>query len=516
MYIKFGQGIGLQGTVLPPQFTRHLSQLFDNAPAISREEVMAALNQSFPGKKIDDLFIEFSIDPVASASIAQVHKAILKSHPNEYVAVKIQKPSIKKQMEFDLLIFRLWCRLMEYKFEFPIMWTVPYTEKHFRMETNFYQEARNSELAMNVIQTDRSLKDEAYVPKVFWDYTTKSILVTEWIDGLSLVDPEKIKKMGWNLTHIMETMVKVFAQQLFVSGHLHGDPHPGNIIVRQNPNSSKKKAQMVLLDHGLYINESETFRKQYCMLFKSIFLQDTKTVREVSNEWGIKDSGFFSSFILFRPPDSHIRRAKRLAKSMELDSNGKKVEQTEYDRQMNAKGLAIKFFSDSSKLPPELIFVMRNMNMVRSNNKALGSPVNRIKIMAEYAAIGASIDNNLNYNTNVVYKLVNEHKMASSGSNLTEPTSTSLIKHTPLDVPLIQRISSFLISYTTVLHFRFSLFLIDLVFYYTKICNTMVGWITMSKSKPVTKNFEVVIDQAIIASLEDRLGYKIDPDIFNS
>ncbi|OMJ23604.1 ABC1 family protein [Smittium culicis] len=513
MYIKFGQGIGLQGSVLPPQFTKQLSQLFDRAATISQKEVLKAFNQSFPGKSIDDVFVEFSFEPVASASIAQVHKARLKSHPDQYVAVKVQKPSVRKQMNFDLLVFRLWCRLIEYKFDFPIMWSVPYTEKHFRMETDFYQEARNSELAMNVINTDNTLRNEAYVPKVFWDYTSKSFLVTEWIDGVSLVDPEAVKNKGWNLTHVMETMVKVFAQQLFVSGHLHGDPHPGNIIIRQNPDSSKKKAQVVVLDHGLYINESENFRKQYCMLWKSIFLQDTETLKKISEGWGIRDSRFLSSMILFRPPDSHIRRAKNLSKARSLGKETANGTQSEFDRQMDAKKLAIKFFSDSSLLPPELVFVMRNMNMVRSNNKALGSPVNRIKIMAEYSAIGATIDNLTHSNNNSVYKMVHEHKIASK-----EHKSTDVIILDMVNSPstFAKNVINTIFQYTSLLHFKFSVFIIDLAFYYTKYSSLIIDFLTNSKSKPATRNFEVVIDQAMISNLEDRLGYKIDPEIFNS
>ncbi|PVU88828.1 hypothetical protein BB559_005372 [Furculomyces boomerangus] len=524
IYIKFGQGIGLQGSVLPPQFRKELSLLYDKAPTISKEDVHSVLSSSFPGKNIDDLFIDFSYEPVASASIAQVHKARLRSNPDQYVAIKIQKPAIKKQMEFDFFVYRQWCRLVEYRFGFPLMWSVPYTEKHFRMETDFEQEGRNAELAMQVINTDKELRENAYVPKVFWDYTTKSVLVTEWIDGYNLIHPEKLADAGFNLTSIMDIIVKMFSQQLFVSGHLHGDPHHGNIIVRKNPDKKINRQQVVLLDHGLYINESETFRKQYCQFWKSIFLQDKDKMEKIASAWGIKNSEFLSSIVMIRPPDSHIKTVRKGLGRPSKNNSTKNIptknqnETSEYEQQMSAKDVAIQFFSDSSLLPPELVFVMRNMNMVRSNNKALGSPVNRIKIMANSAAVGASIDNDIDYDTNKVYKLVEKHKVLSS-FNSPEPKNYNgdngvIIKKTG-NLGILKRL--FVIETRQIYElwrFKFSVFILDTLFFYTKIKAKIIGWVTGNKSRTLG-NFEVVVDQAMLATMEEKLGYKVDPDIFN-
>ncbi|PVU97018.1 hypothetical protein BB561_000811 [Smittium simulii] len=530
--------IGLQGSLLPPQFQKTLSLLFDKAPTISQTELENALKESYPGMSLDDIFVDFSKEAVASASIAQVHKARLKSNPDQWVAVKVQKPAIRKQLELDLFIYRCWCKLIEYRFDFPIMWSVPYTIKHFRMETNFIREGKNAELALDVINTDPNLASNVYVPKVFWDLSTKSVLVTEWIDGNSLVDTDTLKQVGWDFKEIMGYVVKAFAQQLFVSGHLHGDPHPGNIIIRQNPNFKKKKVQVVIIDHGLYINESETFRKQYCKFWKSIFLQDSDTMRQISDSWGIKDSGFLSSMVLFRPPDSHLKRFNKIvsnkSKPNSSDNNSSLILEgaSEYEKQMSSKQIAIKFFSDSSKLPPELVFVMRNMNMIRSNNKALGSPVNRIKVMANYAAFGSTIDNDVDYETNVIYKLIDKHKttlydefgyqLSSEADSNLQPQSKSqkLAPKTFFNIISFGYFGQFilyeakkLISY---FHFRASLLIIDSVFYYTKFLSQISSLIFGTQVSSSNANFEVVLDKAMIANIEEKLGYKIDPDIFNA
>ncbi|PVV05006.1 hypothetical protein BB560_000478 [Smittium megazygosporum] len=518
LYIKFGQGIGLQGSVLPPQFSKNLSLLFDQAPTISERELLQVLKSEFPGMDINDLFLDFDFEPVASASIAQVHKARLRSDPNQAVAIKIQKPAIQKQLELDLTIFRLWCRLVEYRFGFPIMWSVPYTEKHFRMETDFIKEGKNSELALQVINTDKDLASNVYVPKVFWNLCSKQILVTEWIDGVSLINPRALEERGWSLSEIMNKIVSAFAQQLFISGHLHGDPHPGNILVRKNPDTKKNKPQVVIIDHGLYINESERFRKQYCNFWKAIFLQDTKETSKIAQSWGIKNSDFLSSMILFRPPDSHIKRMKKITQgrsnspglpdsNVKNNSSQNSDQQTEYDMQMSRKNLAIQFFSDSSLLPPELVFVMRNMNMIRSNNKALGSPVNRIKIMANYAALGSNIDNEIDFDTNTVYKLVSKHN--SYPSNLSANNNNVVTSFFKLASFQIRN----LVSYW---HFKFSLFLIDSIFFYTTTVNRLFCWISGSEYSAKNNNFEVVLDKAMIASFEERFGYKLDPTLFDA
>lgn len=139
LYIKIGQVIGTQAAVLPVQYQKRSRRLFDSAPAVPYSVVERVFMQDF-GVRPDQIFKEFNQEPVASASIAQVHKAIM--HDGTVVAVKVQKPAIQQQMNSDLLAFRLLLRLYERMFDLPMVWISGYVEKHIRMEADFEREAR--------------------------------------------------------------------------------------------------------------------------------------------------------------------------------------------------------------------------------------------------------------------------------------------------------------------------------------------------------------------------------------
>jgi aarF domain-containing kinase len=135
-----GQVIGTQASMLPPSYQNRAKQLFDRAPSVPYKDVENVFKEDFDGLVPTDVFAEFEMTPIASASIAQVHKAKLKN--GDIVAVKIQKPAIKKQLTSDLWAFRALLKLYEYAFELPLSFTSDFIEQHLRMETDFENEAR--------------------------------------------------------------------------------------------------------------------------------------------------------------------------------------------------------------------------------------------------------------------------------------------------------------------------------------------------------------------------------------
>lgn len=140
-----------------------------------------------------------------------------------------------------------------------------FTAKNLEKETDFINEAKNSERAANDL---RVFGKQVHIPRIFWDYTTSQIMTTEWIDGIKLNDSVGLKKIGVSRPdELLTLMVKVFSHQIFHSGFVHADPHFGNMLVRKK----RGQIQLVILDHGLYVEESEACRLNYCKLWKSIF-----------------------------------------------------------------------------------------------------------------------------------------------------------------------------------------------------------------------------------------------------
>ncbi|PRP83123.1 ABC1 family protein [Planoprotostelium fungivorum] len=370
IYIKMGQAIASQSAVLPAPYQRLFSNLFDSAPAVSYDEVVKVIEQD-TGKHPDEIFMEFSKEPLASASIAQVHKARLRD--GTLVAVKVQKPAIQKQMEWDLLAYRALVLTYENIFDLPLYWTCQHVIDHIRQEVDFVNEASNSNRAWEYMKREPQLGDDVYCPIVYDRYTTKRLMVTEWIDGVKLTDRKGWEKWNFQDHQVMKTTVDMFASQIFSSGFVHADPHPGNVLVRPNPKNFKRH-QIVLLDHGLYMQESETFRKQYCSLWKAILLMDFDAVGDICRQWGMDDPEIMAMITLQRP--YQLRRKP----------NKETVKKDAYATQLDVKERLKKILSDQDKIPRELIFLGRNMELM------MGSPVNRINIMARWAARNAGLD----------------------------------------------------------------------------------------------------------------------------
>jgi len=188
----------------------------------------------------------------------------------------------------------------------------------------------------------------------------------------------------------MTTMVDLFSAQMFLWGTVHCDPHPGNIFIRRLSNG---RSEIVLIDHGLYIKMSPSFRHQYSLFWKSLMTFDNETLKEVVGEWGINNAEIFASATLMRPYEGGDHTVSRRLKG--ISEKEKKKRQFEMQQAMR-KGVK-EILGDETKWPRELIFIGRNMRIVQGNNQYLGSPVNRIKITGNWASRALAEDQNLTF-----------------------------------------------------------------------------------------------------------------------
>ena len=394
LYIKIGQTIAMQSAVLPEPYSRIFGTLFDMAPQVPWSAVASTFKEEF-GRDADDIFESIDHHATASASIAQVHRARLKT--GEEVAIKIQKPEIQKQVDWDLWAYRMVVWIYEkYVFDIPMYFTVNYTCSHLGDETDFRLEAKNGMRMRDLIANESELRDRVYIPKVFEEFSSKRVMTAEWVDGVKATDEKAFEKMGFSRKDVMQVMVDTFAAQMFRFGYLHCDPHPGNLLIRPNPKT--KKLQMVVIDHGLYIDEPETFRQQYCLFWKSLFLGDLKKVGEISTEWGIGAPDLLASATLMRP-GGHGKMRK--ASTSEVAKTDKERKEEAYAAQVAIKEKIKSFLRDQEKIPQELMFIGRSMRIVQANNQKLGSPVNRISITAKWASASLAAAPNQTYTSKI-------------------------------------------------------------------------------------------------------------------
>jgi aarF domain-containing kinase len=246
---------------------------------------------------------------------------------------------------------------------------------HLRRELDFKQEAQNALKTMEFIRSEPDLVEKVYVPKVYPELSTQKVLVAEWIDGVRLSDKKAVKSLmgegpSVNVSSlrggtkwIMDTMVQLFSAQIFSWGWVHCDPHPGNILIRPHP-LKPRQPQFVLLDHGLYVRVTDSFRQQYATLWKGLMTMDFETIKDVAEKWGIGTPDLFASATLMKP----VRFGGQKEKD-EFD------QMSQYERSVLIKKRLQGFLTDTDKMPKELVFIGRNIRLVWS----LRLPLDKLK-----------------------------------------------------------------------------------------------------------------------------------------
>ncbi|MEN6351565.1 MAG: AarF/UbiB family protein, partial [Syntrophomonas sp.] len=224
-FIKLGQVLSTRTDLLPPVYIEQLELLQDKVPAIRYEQVVKQLVHELGHP--DEIFAKFNPEPLAAASIGQVHMARLKS--GDLVIVKIQRPGIEKIVQNDLEIILALARLAERRsLEARRIGLVAMIEEFARMflrELDYAREARNTERVYNNFAGDRRV----VIPRVYWEYTTEKVLTEEHLSGVKLSDLDEIEKRGWNRRKISQLGTEAFLSQIMLHGFFQADPHPGNI-----------------------------------------------------------------------------------------------------------------------------------------------------------------------------------------------------------------------------------------------------------------------------------------------
>ncbi|MBS3114358.1 AarF/ABC1/UbiB kinase family protein [Candidatus Woesearchaeota archaeon] len=230
-FIKFGQVLSVRPDLIPKEYSKELEKLQDKVPEFSFNEVKAIMEKEL-GKSIEHSFLHFEKKPIASASISQVHKAILKN--GEKVAVKVQRPDVKHLMETDIEIMFYFANLLEKRIEklrrFKLARIVNEFKEWTERELDFRLEARNAKRFHENFKGSKTV----YIPKVYEDLTTERVLTLEFIEGVELHNIKEIKRRRLNFDEIIKNGFNAIMTQVFVHGIFHADPHPGNLIATRN------------------------------------------------------------------------------------------------------------------------------------------------------------------------------------------------------------------------------------------------------------------------------------------
>jgi ubiquinone biosynthesis protein len=267
-FIKIGQIISTRPDLVPWPYLEQLEKLQDMVPPFPAEQVEEIFRQD-QQKSLAEVFVDFESVPIASASIAQVHRARLMT--GESVVIKVQRPDIQRVIELDLEILFGLARLLEARTvwgkHYGLVDTLEEFAQALRAELDFTSEGRNADRFYNLFSDDPGV----VIPKVYWEYSSRRFLVMEYIDGIKMTSTEQLRSEGFDLQQIGRNFVNAILRQIYVFGFFHSDPHPGNLAVMPG-------AKIVFMDFGQVGRVDELTREKAVNLVLAMVRYDVDDV----------------------------------------------------------------------------------------------------------------------------------------------------------------------------------------------------------------------------------------------
>ena len=269
-FIKMGQILSTRSDILPKDIIKELEKLQDKAPAFSFDEVKSVIQNEF-GESLEEAYAEFEPTPLAAASIAQVHKALLWS--GKTVVVKVQRPGIEKIIAQDMRILEDIAKFVDNHTKYGKIYNftkmVEDFKKKLEEELDFRIEGENAEKFKKNFLKDKKVK----IPSIIWTHTTRRVLTMEYIGSIPLNDFNAIDEAGLDRGAIARNLAKSVLNQILRDGFFHGDPHPGNIMVLQD-------GTIAFLDFGMVGSLSPERKRQFSKMLLGIVYKNSRMIIE--------------------------------------------------------------------------------------------------------------------------------------------------------------------------------------------------------------------------------------------
>lgn len=276
IFVKFGQMLSTRRDLLPQDIADELAKLQDRVPPFPSDVALKTLELIY-GKPVNDVFLVFDAEPVASASIAQVHLAVL--HDGTEVAVKVLRPGIAPVISHDIALMETGAWLVE------ALWpdgkrlkpreVVSEFSRHLGDELDLMREASNcSQLRRNFLDSPLLL-----VPEVYWDYCYSGVMVMQRVKGVPISHVAELRAQGIDIPRLARVGVEIFFTQVFRDGYFHADMHPGNIFVGSD-------GRYIAVDFGIMGTLTDEDKNYLAQNFLGFFRRDYKRVAEAHVEAG--------------------------------------------------------------------------------------------------------------------------------------------------------------------------------------------------------------------------------------
>ena len=384
IFIKLGQHLSSLNYLLPSEWCDTFIPLQNKCPVTPFPEIRALLEHD-TGLRVSDLFTELEEEPLGSASLAQVHRAIDKD-TGEKVAVKIQHPVLDHWAPLDLTLTKSTFALIKWAFpNYDLTWLSDEMQVSLPQELDFVLEGDNAMRAREYFSHIQSIP--LFIPKVLWSH--RRILVMEYVTGARPDDLDLLDSHGISRDDVAAALARIFNTMIFAKdAPLHCDPHGGNIAIRQVPHpTSRHNFQIILYDHGLYRTIPQSLQRDYAHLWLAVLDADedrmrqyAKSVAHISDE----DWPLFASAI--------TGRDFRQITSKESGGVSGKARSKEEEKAISdalGEGMLQQLINLLGKVPRVILLILKTNDLTRSldaNLQTTQGPVRSFLILARYAA----------------------------------------------------------------------------------------------------------------------------------
>ncbi|KAJ6814375.1 uncharacterized protein M6B38_139790 [Iris pallida] len=385
LWVKLGQYLSTRADVLPEAYISLLRQLQDSLPPRPLREVRLTIEKEF-GKSMDDMFSKFVDTPIATASIAQVHRATLRD--GQEVVVKVQHHGIKEVILEDLKNAKSivdWIAWAEPQYDFnPMMdeWC-----KEAPKELDFNHEAENTRrVSKNLCcrteedHTNHFNNLDVLIPEVI--QSTEKVLILQYMDGIRLNDSESLEAYDVDKQKLVERITQAYAHQIYVDGFFNGDPHPGNFLVSKEP-----PHRPILLDFGLTKEISSSMKQALAKMFLACAEGNHVGLLSAFSEMGLKlrvdmpEQVMDVTSIFFRSSTT-ANEAFENVKSL-VDQREKNMKALQ--EKMNLSKKEVKHFNPVDAFPGDAVIFMRVVNLLRGLSSTLNVRIVYMDVMRPFA-----------------------------------------------------------------------------------------------------------------------------------
>ncbi|MGH7814938.1 MAG: ABC1 kinase family protein [Candidatus Binataceae bacterium] len=362
LLIKASQFIATRADVLPDEYVSTLQGLQDRVPPRSFEVIRNRVESEL-GRPLNEVFSEFEPAPLASASLAQVHRARLRD--GRPCAVKVQYPGIEGLVRADLRNLMIVLRvigLIEKDFDYSVL--MREALKYIPMELDFEHEADNA----TTVRRNFAGNPNVDVPEVFREFTTRRVLTMELVDGIKISDIEALERAGIDKHKVAQLLIETFCDQVLRDGFFHADPHPGNILVQPGP-------RLILLDFGLAKDFPPAIRDGFVRLTYSILTSNRESIVNAFRDLGFRTrTGDSDTLLAFA--DLFIGDAIKGGKSYADPELVQKFSE-EFPRVMRENPIV--------EVPADVLLVGRMLGLLSGLGKTLDSQVDLLATILPYA-----------------------------------------------------------------------------------------------------------------------------------